>query len=70
MQKKTSRFEEKLYPCNNVKTLGVNFSSTRPLNEVHQNWDTKVDKKNNIIKVWKMRNLKMVGKILVTKSLL
>ena len=60
----------KLYPCNNVKALGVNFSSTTPLNEVHQNWDSKVDKINNIIKVWKMRNLTMVGKILITKSLL
>ena len=44
----------KLYPCNNVKVLGVNFNSTTPLNEVHQNWDSKVDKINNIIKVWKM----------------
>ena len=60
----------KLYTCNNVKALGVNFSSTTPLNEVHQNWDSKVDKINNIIKVWKMRNLTMVGKILITKSLL
>ena len=60
----------KLYPCNNVKALGVNFSTTTPLNEVHQNWDSKVDKINNIIKVWKMRNLTMVGKILITKSLL
>ena len=60
----------KLYPCNNVKALGVNFSSTTPLNEVHQNWESKVDKINNIIKVWKMRNLTMVGKILIIKSLL
>ena len=32
----------KLYPCNNVKSLGVNFSSTTPLNEVHQNWGSKI----------------------------
>ena len=70
MQKNSIDLRWKLYLCNNVKALGVNFSSTTPLNEVHQNWDSKVDKINNIIKVWKMRNLTMVGKILITKSLL
>ena len=52
----------KLSPCNNVKALGVNFSSTIPLNKVHQNWDMKVNKINNIIKVWKMRNLTIFWK--------
>ena len=50
MQKKPVDLRWKLYPCNNVKALEVNFSSTLPLNNVHQNWNMKVDKINNIIK--------------------
>ena len=67
-RKKPVNLRLKLYPWNTVKALGVHFSSTTPLNEVHQNWDMKVDQINNIIKVWKIRNL--VGNILIRKSLL
>ena len=60
----------KLYPNNYVRSLGVTFCSSKSANEVPNNWEAKVKKIKNIINAWKGRNLTMVGKIIIIKSLL
>jgi len=69
-QRKTQDLNWKLYPNNSVKSLGVHFSSNKPANTLSENWEAKVKKINNIINVWKMRDLTLVGKIIIIKSLL
>ena len=49
-QKKSKRklfdLNWKLYPNNNVKSLGVHFSSQKSINDISQNWEVKVKKIN------------------------
>lgn len=43
-QDKVCNLKCKLYPNNIVKSLGINFSSTRSINDIPQNWESKVQK--------------------------
>ena len=60
----------KLYPNNKVKALGITFSSTTSASKINENWEIKVDSIKSIIEAWKYRQLSMVGKILIVKSLM
>lgn len=51
-----------------VKALGIYFGHNK--NECEKlNWEGKIDKMKNMIKQWGRRNLTMIGKILIIKSL-
>ena len=65
-----SDFKWKIFPNNSVKSLGVHFSSTKPIDNIPLNWEMKVEKIKNIIQAWKRRYLSMVGKIIIVKSML
>ena len=59
-----------VYPNNNVKTLGITFSSTTSASNINENWGKKVNSIKLIIEAWKYRQLSMVGKILIVKCLM
>jgi hypothetical protein len=69
-QRKLFDLKWKITPEDTVKSLGVCFSNIKPFNVLEENWRGKVDKIKNLIQMWKQRNLTMVGKITIVKSLL
>ncbi len=58
------------FPNNKVKVLGITMYSDRRLEEVEENWKSRISKCENIIKSWSYRNLSLIGKIVLVKSLL
>ena len=52
-----------------VKALGVYFGHNKSECE-KLNWETKIEKMKKLIKAWEKRNLTMIGKILIIKSLI
>ncbi len=53
-----------------IKILGVYFSSYCEASKLLENWEPKIQKMNNIIRSWKQRDLTIIGKICVLKSLI
>ncbi len=53
-----------------VNILGVKFSNKHSASVIDENWEKKIDKCENIIKSWKYRNVDIIGKITLVKSLL
>lgn len=60
----------KVGPDIKIKILGVLFSNSKSASDIAENWDNKLEKMNNIVKSWKQRQLTILGRILLTKSLL
>ena len=69
-KKRVGGINWKLYPQNNVKILGVVLSPSTILEEMFVNWESKMDSIEKAVRSWTMRNLSVVGKIQVVKSLL
>ena len=53
-----------------VKILGIYFNNETPASEINDNWDGRIKQINQIISRWYKRNLSLMGKICITKSLL
>ena len=53
---------------NTVKILGINFSYNNKLN-MEKNFLTAISNIQNALKIWRMRNLTLEGKIIVFKTL-
>lgn len=60
----------KCVPNNNVKILGVVVNPCTKIEELCVNWEPKMELIERSIRAWTMRNLTMVGKVLIVKSLL
>ena len=52
-----------------VKTLGIYFGHDKEKCE-KLNWENKIEKINNLLLLWTKRNLTILGKILIIKSLI
>ena len=52
-----------------VKTLGIYFGHDKEECE-RLNWENKIEKMNNLLLLWTKRNLTILGKILIIKSLI
>jgi hypothetical protein len=52
-----------------VKTLGIYFGHNKEECE-KLNWENKIEKMNNLLLLWTKRNLTILGKILIIKSLI
>ncbi len=57
-------------PNNKVKILGIIFYADRTLDEIEENWQTRISRCESIIKSWSNRNLSLLGKIVLVKTLL
>ena len=55
---------------NRIKILGVYFSNNINASEIDENWIPRIDKISKAIAAWSKRNLSIIGKICVVKSLL
>ena len=55
---------------NQIKILGVYFGSTKSSSEIDLNWTTKIQQIKHNISLWEKRNLGLLGKICIIKSLL
>ena len=64
---KTPEFTAIKWTKNNVKTLGIHHGYNIDEDAI---WLEKINKMKKCIKVWKSRNLTLVGKVLVIKTLL
>ena len=64
---KTPEFKEIKWTKNNVKTFGIHHGYN--IDEAAL-WLEKINKIKNCIKVWKSRDLTLIGKVLVIKTLL
>ena len=53
-----------------VKILGIYFNNETPASEIEKNWSGRIEKINQIICRWYKRNLSLMAKICITKSLL
>ncbi len=53
-----------------VKILGVKFSNEISASDIDENWEKKINKCENIIKSWRFRNVDVLGRITLVKSLL
>ena len=53
-----------------IKILGIYFSNNVNASEIDNNWLPRIEKINNTIAAWSKRNLSIVGKICIVKSLL
>ena len=69
-RKETAGIRWKIFPDNNLKILGIHFTSTKNIDSIENNWKPKLEKCELIIKNWKNRNLTLMGKITLIKSLL
>ena len=54
---------------NPVKTLGIYFGHDKEDCE-KLNWENKIEKMNNLLLLWTKRNLTILGKIWIIKSLI
>ena len=62
-------FERIDWSSKSVKTLGIIFNKNK--NEMlTQNWDSRIVKIKSIIQSWSNRQLSMIGKVQIIKSLL
>jgi hypothetical protein len=52
-----------------VKTLRIYFGHDKEKCE-KLNWENKIEKMNNLLLLWTKRNLTILGKILIIKSLI
>ena len=55
---------------NQVKILGIHFNNRISASEIEDNWLPKIEKINRIMSSWYKRNLSIMGKICIVKSLL
>ena len=62
-------FERIRWNSKSIKTLGIIFNKNKT-EMLTQNWDLRIEKIKSIIKSWSGRQLTMIGKIQVIKSLL
>lgn len=53
-----------------IKILGVYFNNYTMAKYIEANWLGKIEKVNNMIKMWSARDLSMLGKVLVIKTFL
>ena len=53
-----------------VKILGIYFSNFIPASEIEDNWYPRIEKIQRLIVQWSRRNLSIIGKICIFKSLL
>merc|ERR1712105_253611 len=58
-----------LWSNSDVNSLGVHFGNNKD-KVTEKNWSPKITKIENLIKVWKTRNLTLFGKITIIKSFL
>ena len=69
-QKQIGGIKWKVYPENTIKILGVHLKPDCMLHENSKNWETKFNKCEKIMKSWCSRNLTLIGRITLAKSLL
>jgi hypothetical protein len=55
---------------NKIKILGIYFHKNKMAKNIEDNWVNRLDKMNNLIKIWSIRDLSMHGKIVVIKTFL
>ena len=55
---------------NQVKILGIYFNNSISASEIEDNWLPRIEKINRIMSNWAKRNLSIMGKICIVKSLL
>ena len=60
----------KLFPDNRINLLGVIFQNDRSASDIADNWESRIEKCEGIMKSWMGRNVSIYGKIVLTKSLL
>ena len=53
-----------------IKILGVYFSNTTRASNIAENWNSRIEKILRIIKLWEKRNLSLLGKVNIIKTLL
>ena len=53
---------------NQVKILGVYFSSNVPARSIDKNFDKKIEQIEKIFRIWNKRYLTLVGKIMIAKT--
>ena len=53
-----------------IKILGVLFSNNVNATNISKNWTDRLDKIGNIITNWNKRNLSLVGKVCIIKTLI
>lgn len=53
-----------------IKILGVLFSSSQEASIIIENWESKIRKMESMVLAWKRRNLSIIGRICVVKSLI
>jgi hypothetical protein len=53
-----------------IKILGIHFCNTLPASEIEENWLPRMETIQRIIVTWSKRNLSIMGKICIVKSLL
>ena len=69
-KKQVGNIHWKLFPNNDVKILGIVLNPCKKLEDMVVNWEPKMESVEKAIRSWTMRNLSMVGKILIIRSLL
>ena len=53
-----------------IKILGIYFQKDKMAKHIEDNWNSRLEKLYNLIKVWSRRDLSMHGKIVVIKTFL
>ena len=59
-----------IYPNNQIKVLGLYLQNNKQIHEIAENWESRIVKCQNIIKLWANRNLTIMGRIVVAKTFL
>ena len=53
-----------------IKIIGIHFEHDKMANEIENNWNSKLERLQSIIKDWRKRDLCIQGKVIVVKSFL
>lgn len=56
--------------CNKIKILGIWFQNGKMARDIDENWKNRIDKLNNLIKLWSKRDLGYIGKVIIIKTFL
>ena len=57
------------WPSNPIKALGIYFGNNSTICE-YLNWEHKIGNIKKLLDIWKRRKMKLIGKIIILKSLL
>jgi hypothetical protein len=69
-RKTIGNFKWNIGPGSKLKILGIVFANNESAGNLHENWVNQMDKIQKLVDVWRKRDLSLMGRVTVVKSLI